>query len=1546
MLRSERPTTSNSVATGQSNTINDQPILGGTGLTGLTEIQSDQGPSKSTRPNSIRSNRPTTSVPRSGPPSASKAGATDSATRPTTALAPIGKTQEEVAEDSAVVVAAPTENIVSGSKPASTRSTPASKKKRAPKMAAPRMLETIESSNDNLMDGFDGSGEKQPSPLLAEVPEEIVVSPVQPNAKSRAGSTQPSNAKSEVPSSREGPPTSASKEIASESAKSAKIIAEAAPVESETFPVHDGFEKPRSRVQSDLPVEGSSPSPEVEKTEKVGGKARRRIKTEPPGVMLPYDESATATTGNKVRFEENDKMEDKGAVVELKSNVASPKPGKKVNPPPAALGFVESIKLADDDAKPAEKPVEPDSITSEEPDTKPLNRTEDSPPLLPPLQVEEEVKQSQPTLEDSASKDGALPTKKPTKIKSPPDKTVVKVSKKKLIPLDATKAATTIRNASKPLSTAGAAGRSRTANPAVMNGVKDKPTFKRAKSGPPKVAQAPLPFPIYKPKKDAKVVVAFGRSKTIAPKVVDPIPEVSTAKPKPVKEIVVKKFPYKPPKSSKPPIKEATARKLAEVKSAPPGPRKPVDAPVKAISEGVAKKPAGKAPAIANAKPKSTKEGTVAGGTVDVIKTEVTPPKTGTKTTKAAPSQSTQESKPTTDSKQVPVVNEIAPITTSNEPAAVSKTDPIAQGALAAETNASTLPTVPESQKQSQDSNPSTDPSKVNEAQQSTQQQQQQSQQEPNQKQQQEQQQPQPARASHPTFHPETDSPYSAWHAMGLPSPRPRDPFTMDQQQYQPFRGGRRRYMQQSQPRDLGYPPMRWPRYPYPMFDRYGAPGYDRTWGFSFPGNMPSPRDWDREYADFDRGGRNYSDDYVRDGRGRGGAAGGGGNGGGGNNFDDNVDPDFPIEDAYFDGHGVVEFREPDRGRPPGPPQQFMDERYGGGGGGGNGGYYDEPFDWWSWRRAMPDSQNQEPMDEFEYLPGNDNYPYDRYVVSRRVETYVTPNYRDRDMPPPSSMQYGEKRHRSISRRPPPPNERLPPNDALEDPISADRERTRTAPSKGDQMGDSNGQTATNQISTTTDEATKSQLDDKSKPPTETAPAPKRNRQEKNYLDQYNERHRKISTTTSMKSKGGSQQFIQTTDTTTTSILPNGGGASGSNFHNNSSGVPPTEGTSHNSQPPPVQTRVEFSGIKEEKIPDKEKGGAWKNRYEVYKEVVEGDSKGDFFRKERMLQRIREEALRQRDSWRQPTSIGGRGAKSGGGGGGNGQMLDRNGNGQDRDRLFPSSSKHPRSPAEIRIKLDPMAERARRGFGKSKNGRNNDDEDDDVEEEPPRRKSVLKPPSKTSTTTPARPIGNQNAVNTSSTTPRANPKPRVKKPATNTGTTTTTATGLLPTSFSQFPTFASTFQNPYASLPLPPQPGNMSIDPMSGTFQGAVAPNLIPARVKMTNIPVVTMRPALVIEATGEPPGTYHSMPSQMSDANGNPVMAMASSAFISAGLLGGGGGGVRVGGADLLDPSIFGIGGGKTDKAASGVGAAKKKKLPALPKAGQPGKTGKARVM
>jgi hypothetical protein len=40
--------------------------------------------------------------------------------------------------------------------------------------------------------------------------------------------------------------------------------------------------------------------------------------------------------------------------------------------------------------------------------------------------------------------------------------------------------------------------------------------------------------------------------------------------------------------------------------------------------------------------------------------------------------------------------------------------------------------------------------------------------------------------------------------------------------------------------------------------------------------------------------------------------------------------------------------------------------------------------------------------------------------------------------------------------------------------------------------------------------------------------------------------------------------------------------------------------------------------------------------------------------------------------------------------------------------------------------------------------------------------------------------------------------------------------------------------------------------------QGFVNPNLIPARIRMTQVPVMVYKQALVIEATGEAPGTYH----------------------------------------------------------------------------------------
>jgi hypothetical protein len=53
---------------------------------------------------------------------------------------------------------------------------------------------------------------------------------------------------------------------------------------------------------------------------------------------------------------------------------------------------------------------------------------------------------------------------------------------------------------------------------------------------------------------------------------------------------------------------------------------------------------------------------------------------------------------------------------------------------------------------------------------------------------------------------------------------------------------------------------------------------------------------------------------------------------------------------------------------------------------------------------------------------------------------------------------------------------------------------------------------------------------------------------------------------------------------------------------------------------------------------------------------------------------------------------------------------------------------------------------------------------------------------------------------------------------------------------------------------------NLPLSSMVSAFaqgQGIVSPSLVPARLKMTTIPVTTMRPALVIEATGEPAGSY-----------------------------------------------------------------------------------------
>ncbi|KAJ3413892.1 hypothetical protein HDV05_007334 [Chytridiales sp. JEL 0842] len=76
------------------------------------------------------------------------------------------------------------------------------------------------------------------------------------------------------------------------------------------------------------------------------------------------------------------------------------------------------------------------------------------------------------------------------------------------------------------------------------------------------------------------------------------------------------------------------------------------------------------------------------------------------------------------------------------------------------------------------------------------------------------------------------------------------------------------------------------------------------------------------------------------------------------------------------------------------------------------------------------------------------------------------------------------------------------------------------------------------------------------------------------------------------------------------------------------------------------------------------------------------------------------------------------------------------------------------------------------------------------------------------------------------------------------------------------------------------------------TQHGIVSPSLVPARLKMTAIPVTTMRPAIVIEASGEAPGTY-TLP-QPAGVNLAAAAALAASLPGGQGKMGGGVGGFQ----------------------------------------------------
>jgi hypothetical protein len=97
------------------------------------------------------------------------------------------------------------------------------------------------------------------------------------------------------------------------------------------------------------------------------------------------------------------------------------------------------------------------------------------------------------------------------------------------------------------------------------------------------------------------------------------------------------------------------------------------------------------------------------------------------------------------------------------------------------------------------------------------------------------------------------------------------------------------------------------------------------------------------------------------------------------------------------------------------------------------------------------------------------------------------------------------------------------------------------------------------------------------------------------------------------------------------------------------------------------------------------------------------------------------------------------------------------------------------------------------------------------------------------------------------------------------------------------PTFFATASSPSSSMTPPPTIPNIA-------GYGAVSPSLVPARLRMAQIPVTTYRPAIVIEATGEAPGTYH-------DPNTNGGVAVAP--FLNPGM----GMGMGMGAGMMLDP-------------------------------------------
>ncbi|KAJ3075934.1 hypothetical protein HDU98_006443 [Podochytrium sp. JEL0797] len=121
--------------------------------------------------------------------------------------------------------------------------------------------------------------------------------------------------------------------------------------------------------------------------------------------------------------------------------------------------------------------------------------------------------------------------------------------------------------------------------------------------------------------------------------------------------------------------------------------------------------------------------------------------------------------------------------------------------------------------------------------------------------------------------------------------------------------------------------------------------------------------------------------------------------------------------------------------------------------------------------------------------------------------------------------------------------------------------------------------------------------------------------------------------------------------------------------------------------------------------------------------------------------------------------------------------------------------------------------------------------------------------------------------------------------------------------FSPYPSHPFTMQNQFHNLPnytptpQAPLPSLHSLSPMSNNPfippAPTVHPGLMPARIKLTTVPVVTFKQSYVIEPTGHAPGTYIPPEEMGVDGAGGMMTYIAAGMFPQGGeMMGGGGGG------------------------------------------------------